>query len=55
MTKFEQAAINRQYMAYRKVCCMTGRRANCDKCNVAYVHRLVIAALDEKEQKNKKK
>lgn len=63
MTKFEQTAINRQYEAYRKdwavkqfniscnICCLTGRHCDCDKCNIAYVHHLIIAALDEKEGK----
>lgn len=62
MTKFEQVAINRQYMAYRKdwavkqfqqtcyLCCLRGRHCDCDKCNIAYTHQLVIASLDDKER-----
>lgn len=59
MTKFEQVAINLQNQAYRKdwavkqfeqscyICCLRGRRCNCDQCIIASVHKMTIAALDE--------
>lgn len=65
MTKFEQVAINIQYQAYDKkwavkqfantchLCCLKGRHVDCDKCNIASTHQLVIALLDEQEQKRK--
>ncbi len=65
MTKFEQVAINIQYQAYDKkwavkqfantchLCCLRGRHADCDRCNIASVHKLVIASIDDTERRSK--
>lgn len=65
MTKFERVAINQQYKAYRKdwaikqfnltceLCCLRGRKTDCDKCNIAYTHSLVIASIDDAERRSK--
>ena len=58
MTKFEQIGVNRQYDAESKreakkafahschCCCYKGIKLDCDKCSIAHVHSLVIAAFD---------
>lgn len=65
MTKFEQMAINQQYKALYKdwavkqfeqscyLCCLRGRHTDCDRCVIASTHKLVVALLDEQEQKQK--
>jgi hypothetical protein len=57
MTKFEQVGINYQYDAASKeeadknfayscrCCCEKGIHLECDKCNIAFVHNLVIACF----------
>lgn len=66
MTKFEQIAINLQYNAYRKdwavkqfqqtcyLCCLRGRRCDCDRCIIASTHQLVVASIEEKERLKEK-
>ena len=62
MTKFEQIGVNYQYAADTKeqaqrsmdyscnCCCSRGMRIDCDRCAIAVAHKLVIAAIDTKEQ-----
>ena len=62
MTKFEQIGINSQYDATTKeeankafkwscdACCNKGMRLDCDKCAIAYTHKLVIAYFDDAER-----
>lgn len=66
MTKFEQIAINIQTNAYRKdwavkqfqqtcyLCCLRGRRCDCDRCIIASTHQLVVASIEEKERLKEK-
>ena len=61
MTKFEQVGINYQYSANSKedagrnfryscrCCCERGMHIDCDRCGIAVVHNLVIAAFESKE------
>lgn len=63
MTKFEQIGINYQYDAVDKksanrafniscnICCNRGMHLNCDKCSIAVVHSLVVASLEDKNEK----
>ena len=62
MTKFEQIGVNHQYDAENKkeanrafahscdCCCHKGIKIDCDRCSIAYVHKLVVAYFDDKEQ-----
>ena len=59
MTKFEQVGINYQYDANTikeankafshscNCCCNKGIQLNCDKCGIAFVHSLVVAAFND--------
>lgn len=54
MTTFEERAIDYQYNAtsvanakksFKKsctICCITGRHLECDRCNIAFVHNIII-------------
>lgn len=65
VTKFEQIGINYQYdanniyeanKAFKRscdCCCNKGIKINCDKCNIAFVHSLVVAYFDDKKTKEK--
>lgn len=58
MTKFETVGVSYQHLAENKsqaeksfqhschCCCNKGMRLDCDKCAIAQVHGLVIAAFD---------
>lgn len=62
MTKVEQVGINYQHEATTKedanrsfkyscdCCCNRGMRIECDRCAIATVHSLVIAAFDSKKK-----
>ena len=61
MTKFEQVGINYQYDADTPqrakrafqhsctCCCNKGIHLECDRCNIATVHNIVMAYFDTKE------
>ena len=61
MTKFEQVGVNMQYEALTKeiaqkkfsrscdCCCNKGMQINCDRCQIATAHQLVIASFETKE------
>ena len=61
MTKFEQVGVNMQYEALTKeiaqkkfsrscdCCCNKGMQINCDRCQIATVHQLVMASFETKE------
>ena len=54
MTRFEQIGVDRQYNANNAYeadklfnksctqCCTKGMQLNCDKCNIAYVHDIIV-------------
>lgn len=62
MTKFEQIGINMQYDAVNKMdamvkferscecCCNKGMHIDCDHCNIAVVHALVVAYFEDQEE-----
>ena len=62
MTKFEQVGINYQYAAPTKedaqkafqyscqCCCNRGMRLDCDKCQIAFAHNLVVATFDSRKE-----
>ena len=61
MTKFEQIGINFQNHATTKecaikafeqscnMCCLRGIRIECDRCSIAVVHKMTLAALEERK------
>lgn len=56
MTKFEQVGVNYQYDAQSKeeanrsfkYSCNCGMHISCDHCAIEYVHNLVIASFESK-------
>lgn len=63
MTRFEQIGIDRQYNANNAYeaeklfktsctrCCTNGIQLSCDKCNIAYVHEIVVDYFHSKQHK----
>lgn len=61
MTKFEQIGVNYQHAAQTKeeamrnfkyscnCCCHRGMHIECDRCAIEYVHNLVIASFERKD------
>lgn len=58
MTKFESVGVSRQdgasskdeaiaeFQKSCKVCCHRGLRIDCDRCSIAYTHKLTLAAFE---------
>ena len=63
--KFDEIGINRLYDANsieeaNKVfarschcCCVKNRQVDCDKCNIAFVHKLVVATFNDMNKMTK--
>lgn len=61
MTKFEQIGVNYQHAAQTKeeamrnfkyscnCCCHRGMHIECDRCAIEYVHNLVIASFERRD------
>ena len=61
MTKFEQIGVNYQHAAQTKeeairnfkyscnCCCHRGMHIKCDRCAIEYVHNLVIASFERRD------
>lgn len=59
MTKFEQIGVERQLESDSKkealrsftnsctVCCYRGMRLDCNKCSIAYTHKMVLATFED--------
>ena len=64
MTKFEQVGVNHQFDAANTteankafqhscdVCCNRGIKLTCDKCAIAYTHKLMCAYFADRMNKN---
>ena len=62
MIKFERIGVNYQYDATSveeanksfqyscECCCNKGIRLNCDCCAIAYVHNLIVAYFNDREE-----
>lgn len=63
MTKFEQIGVNYQHAAQTKeeamrnfkyscnCCCHRGMHIECDRCAIEYVHNLVIASFERRDDR----
>lgn len=61
MTKFEQIGVNYQHAAQTKeeamrnfkyscnCCCHRGMHIECDRCAIEYIHNLVIASFERRD------
>ena len=66
MTKFEQIGVNRQFDAVNtedankafarscEVCCNRGIKLDCDKCCIAYTHKLICAYFCDRANESAK-